>query len=106
MWSTAREVVAVDTLCASPAPVETFEAVLADPDLLREEFDALIAASCPDAPDEAAPPQPPVAVVAVAAPPPGWTPPGPGQRQLGGTSDVLRARFAFWRRQRSPPHVG
>lgn len=96
----------MNTLCAGPAQLEALETVLANPDLLRAEFDAIVATSWPDAPDAPAPPRTPVVALVAVAPPPGWIPPGPGRRQLPETGDVLRARFVSWRRQRSPPTAG
>lgn len=97
----------MDTLCASTTQVEGLDAVLADPDRLRAEFDAIVAASWPDAANAAAPPRTPVTAVAAAAaaPAPCWTQPGPGRNQPDGTGRVLRAGVVSWRRERSPPHV-
>ncbi len=84
-------------LPARAADAEFADLVYADPQWLRDEFDALIAASF-GRPPTALPPAPPGA----ADRGPWHHAPGPGRGQLA-ASTVLLPRGRGLRRQRSPP---
>jgi hypothetical protein len=84
-------------LATREAGTEFADIICADPDLLRQEFDALIAASYARPPARR-PPAPPGS-----APRPGRAHPraGPGSRHPGGRPAPRPGRG--YRRQRSPP---
>ena len=100
------EVVAVRTTPTGgmvPVEDELLDLVLRDPDLLRDEFEAIIAASWPEAPAVAPPtrPAPPAAVPNPSGPGPHRTHPLP--RSGSGDPRPGCPRPAAAGRQRSPP---